>query len=260
MHIFPNCRKRERIDLETKIKKVKKKYKKYEKKTYPLVSLNVANYLSGVSGNKAADPPMQYFLLKYLREHRDAEFKTLNEISAAIRKEFGFTDSTCNPSTVSKVISSIQGDLWFEDGVYYFDKKDGIYKLRTRISNNKKELQKLFAAKDMFWREDVHFIGKNTAVFSVNPSRIGEAKKGFLQLFGPSCCFGVMAVDEHLVIMLNQSGSHADAARDLMRDFFKNKREYEARLEEKKRREEERERQNKAILGKQKHTKYGKFI
>lgn len=154
-----------------------KKKRKYEKKIYPFNTLNVANYLASKTSDSAKS--IRYYLVAYLKSHRNSEFYTLEDIANALRKEYQLSIETCSKGAVSKACNSLHGDLELSDGLYYFKKEDGVYKLRHRFSQENSELQKLFKMNNAFTKNSVHELNDCTFVFCVNPEQIGTVKDAF---------------------------------------------------------------------------------
>ena len=221
--------------METQAKKSRKKY---EKQNHPYTTINVTNYLTGTSANASHSTSIRYLLIKYLRSHRYAEFANYQEIADALRKEFSLKEDTCSKGAISKAVKGIQGDLVFDDGTYFFKKVNRVYKLQARFSTDNPSLIELFKIKDAFLREDVHFIGNSTVVFSVNPKHIQNVKDKLLTLLGSSACFGIMSHEEYLVVMLNENSQELSNSKSMLENFFVQKKSYDKKILEQKLRDQ----------------------
>lgn len=218
-------------NLETKRKKHEKKY---EKKPLKFHTLNVANYLALAPKDSARSQTIRYMFIEYLNTHRNTEFYSYEDIAQRLRKEYEIPDSECQKGTVSKIVRGLHGDLIFEDGTYYFAKIGRVYKLRPRFAEKDPLLVELFKLKSAFTKGSVFSINENTLVFSVDPNQIDKVKEGFSKLLGPTMCFGIMACDQHLVIMLDTTNPKVNLIRAMLLDFFNRKARYEESLKQQK--------------------------
>lgn len=215
--------------METQEKKIeiieKKPQKHYEKHQTSFTTINVDSRIASIRTN-CEDPSLQVLLLKYLNSHPNAEFYSLDEISNAIRNEYGYSDNCFKKSGMSKAVSSIQGDLIFSHGTYYFKKVQGVYKLRARYLRKDPHLIKLYMMKNTFMKKEVHCIDTYTIVFTINPDRKDAVKDALHDYLGSEACYGIMTCGTHLVVMLNKNFSKVTILRDALRDFFTNREEY----------------------------------
>lgn len=228
---------------------VEKKKRKYEKKIYPFNTLNVANYLASKPSDSSKS--IRHYLVSYLKSHRNSEFYTLEGIAHALRKEYGFDDETCSKGAVSKAYNSLNGDLIFSDGLYYFKKENGVYKLRPRFSHENPYLKKLFKMNGAFLKDSVHKISDWTFVFCVNPRKNETVKEAFETMLGSTLCFGVIQCDNYLTVMLNSNDPQAEGAAMLMKNFFAEKERY---LKEEERRAKVQDERDRRIRQQRKKT------
>lgn len=241
--------------METTPKKVSRPYRKLPK---TFTTINVQNYLSATSANPAKSCSVRHLLLRYLNEHRNAEFSNHREIGNALRKEYNLDDSACTKSAISKAVNAIQGDLIFPDGTYYFTKLERTYQLRPRFESNNPILTSLFDMENTFLKSVVHTLNKNTYVFSVHPDKLITVKDKFYTLLGSEACFGIAAHDSFLTIMLNADYPNVEMARTMLLGFFRQKAAYTKKLKDKELAKRAHKEQNAKILALRK--KYGGSI
>lgn len=194
-----------------------KKTKNYYLKSSPII---VDNYLM------AHGHSVRHNLVAYLNKHRDKVFKKQEDIADAIKDELGFKRAY-NKSSISKALKFIGNGLRFSDadGIFYFVKTNDGYRLQKAASENIDSLYKLYDMKSAFRKTRVHRLSDNTFAFAVNPQKSAKLKALFLDYLRDAC-YGVLELDDILLVMLDETSDGYKPAKLSLMTFFTRKAAY----------------------------------
>ena len=187
--------------------------------------INLEKYFAIHPAMESGAYDVYWMMLRYIKSHQYAEFKTQLEICDALKKEFKLTDNNvCTQGAISKALKKIQKqDIQIGNDIYVFSKDEGKYTLQIKDSSN---LFSLFELGNIFEKEEVHKLSSNTLVFLFKNKGAEKFKEALNKIYSEDVFFNLLICGNTLFMMFNEKHPYRNDIFDKMQNFFKLRAQY----------------------------------